>query len=317
VVPLILIVIMLALWLAPLTLKEQLLIYFLAEVTSAWESTMVLFVSLIAAVLQIGQLAQFIVDAATLGFCGGIQDQLATIDYLERKDQSCFDVVATLLPLSAIYGIASFGFIFCNAVAFRLMHAAITDRELAMRRKPSVSPGAMTGCQGFFVRRSLVAFGEAQMNNNAGTNSFQGGSMEPFNGNFKPTVPSSTRPNAKLMANSGNPVMSMEMDNGGDVASSNPMFGGQGNSYKQSYTNSLYSNKEEDDRLSSMPEKPYPNSTSSMAPGIPQVSQFECLYFRNPGKNFYSDSSHYDYTVRPVCLSVLAEGAQPRELAPL
>jgi hypothetical protein len=33
-----------------------------------------------------------------------------------------------------------------------------------------------------------------------------------------------------------------------------------------------------------------------------------------PGKNFYSDSPHYDYT---VCLYVLSEDVQPRELPSL
>ena len=44
-------------------------------------------------------------------------------------------------------------------MAWRLVDAALEDRELAMRRKLPISPGEMRGLRGFIVRRALEAFG--------------------------------------------------------------------------------------------------------------------------------------------------------------
>jgi hypothetical protein len=164
VLPLILCVLLVAIWLVPLTLREQLLLYFVAEILSAWEAVVVLVLSIIACILQISALAQFIVDAATGSICSALEDQLEKI-FPDPADAKCFDVIASLIPSSIVFIVAAILFVVTCAFAFRLIHTAIEDRELAMRRKPPHSPGEMTGLTGFVVRRSLEAFGASQVQN--------------------------------------------------------------------------------------------------------------------------------------------------------
>jgi len=164
IVPLLNCVLLIAIWLVPLTLREQLLLYFVAEVLSAWEAVLVLVFSAIACTLQISQLAQFIVNAATGSLCGALEDQLEKI-FPDPADAKCFDVIATLVPSSAVIIIAAVALTLASSVTFRLVHTAIEDRELAMRRKPPHSPGEMTGLTGFIIRRSLEAFGASQVQN--------------------------------------------------------------------------------------------------------------------------------------------------------
>jgi len=164
VIPLLLCVLLICIWIVPLTLREQVLLYFVAEVLSAWEAVMVLIVSFIAAVLQISELAQFIVEAATGSLCSALTNQIEKF-FPDPADAKCFNVVATLVPSGAIIIAAAILVLITSAVTFRLIHTAITDRELAMRRKPPHSPGEMTGLTGFLVRRSLEAFGASQIQN--------------------------------------------------------------------------------------------------------------------------------------------------------
>jgi len=162
VIPLALIVLLIVIWVVPMTLREQILLYFVASVLSAWETTLILVVSLIAAVLQISELAQFVVNSATGNLCSALTNAIQK--YFPNPEQAkCFDVVATLLPTSALYIAGTALLLLFGGVAFRLIHAAIEDRELAMRRKPPHSPGEMTGLSGFLVRRSLEAFGPSQV----------------------------------------------------------------------------------------------------------------------------------------------------------
>jgi hypothetical protein len=143
-------------------LREQLLLYFAAEILSAWETLLVLVLSLIGAVLQISQLAQFIVNYASGNLCTLIQQELQSY-FPNPSDAMCFNVIASLVPTSAIIICAAVAMLVSCAVGFRLMHAAIEDRELAMRRKPPHSPGDMNGLAGFLIRRCLEAFGASQI----------------------------------------------------------------------------------------------------------------------------------------------------------
>jgi hypothetical protein len=148
-----------ALWVSPLTLKEQLKLQFVCEILYCWDSLIVLVISVIACIFQVSQLAQFIVLNATGTFCSAIT---APLDFLfpnNSQDNKCFDVLATLAPTSPILFIACVLAIISMAVAFRLAFAAIDDREHAMRRKVPTMPGDMRGLGGFLVRRSLEAFG--------------------------------------------------------------------------------------------------------------------------------------------------------------
>ncbi|KAH9254574.1 hypothetical protein BASA81_007331 [Batrachochytrium salamandrivorans] len=214
ILPLILIIVLLVIWLVPLTLREQILLYFVAEVLSAWEACIILIISFVAAMLQISVLAQFIVENATAGICNGIKTQLAEI-FPDPMDAQCFDVTVHLLPMSGFLWFGTVGLVIFGGYAFRLMEAAIHDRELAMRRKPPHSPGEMTGCQGFYVRRSLEAFGQSQIQDEKNA----GGVANAFaqnQGAFSPH-------GASMQV--ANPVMSREMEQGGSSAP-NPMFSG-------------------------------------------------------------------------------------------
>jgi len=162
ILPLLLCILMVVIWVVPLTLREQLLLYFAAEILSAWETLLVLVLSLIGAVLQISQLAQFIVNYASGNLCTLIQQELQSY-FPNPSDAMCFNVIASLVPTSAIIICAAVAMLVSCAVGFRLMHAAIEDRELAMRRKPPHSPGDMNGLAGFLIRRCLEAFGASQI----------------------------------------------------------------------------------------------------------------------------------------------------------
>merc|ERR1712065_24406 len=59
-------------------------------------------------------------------------------------------------PVGSIFLLSTIAFMIMTAWIFRLMHAAIQDRDLAMRRKPPVSPGDMKGLEGMIIRRVLV-----------------------------------------------------------------------------------------------------------------------------------------------------------------
>lgn len=214
ILPLMVIIVLLVIWLVPLTLREQILLYFAAEVLSAWEACLILIVSFVAAKLQISILAQFIVDSATAGICNGIKSQLEEI-FPDPLDAKCFDVTVDLLPLSGFLWFGTIGLVLFGGYAFRLIESAIHDRELAMRRKPPHSPGEMTGCQGFYVRRSLEAFGQSQIQDEK----YAGGVANAFaqnQGAFSPH-------GASMQVT--NPVMSREMEQGGSSAP-NPMFSG-------------------------------------------------------------------------------------------
>ena len=90
VVPLAQLLILLLLWLAPLTLRRQKQWFVAAEVLNAWSALDVFIVSIIAALLQIRQFAQFIVG----GRCDAIDALLRK--YLPNAldgDPVCFDVV--------------------------------------------------------------------------------------------------------------------------------------------------------------------------------------------------------------------------------
>jgi len=227
IVPLLVCTVLLVIWMVPLTLKEQLLLYFMAEVLSAWEAVVVLLFSLIAAVLQISQLAQFIVNAATGNLCAGLQTQLARF-FPDPQDAQCFNVIAELQPATAILGLACAMLYIWGGIAFRLVHAAITDRELAMRRKPPHSPGHMRGCYGWLVRRSLEAFGQRQVPTNNIANQFaqQQGLYGGGSTSLTPSMSYSMQqqqqtPSMNYAMQMSNPVMQSETSK---LSSSNPQF---------------------------------------------------------------------------------------------
>ena len=157
--PLLLCVGVCVLWAVPLTLTEQLHLGFAIEVVWAWEAFIIAVFSVVVAVFQISELALFITDAASDSLCTLAQQPLQQLFPDEPSDQSCFNVVASMVPTGAVTAVAALALQAWACVAWRLCDAALTDRELAARRKMPLSPGDMTGLKGFLVRRALEARG--------------------------------------------------------------------------------------------------------------------------------------------------------------
>lgn len=213
IIPIVLMVLLTVIWVVPLTLREQLLLYFVAEVLSAWEAVMVLVVSLFAAMLQISVLAQFIVSALTGGICDAIEAQLQNV-FPNPQDAKCFDVSAVPRPVGfAVLCLAALGIIIFGGIAFRLIKAAVDDRELAMRRKPPHSPGEMTGLTGFLVRRSLEAFGASQIQNAGSVANLYAQGQGAFENNSY----------SQQMVPSMNPIMTRESA-GISIPTANPLY---------------------------------------------------------------------------------------------
>jgi hypothetical protein len=155
--PLLLVVSFLVLWLAPLTLKEQLLIYFVCEILFAWESSILVLAWFIGTALSVNDYISFVIGKATKGACDAIQEGLYGVDYVDRENQNCVDIIVSLQATFFIFVFGAIGFLVLSIVQFRLARAAIEDRELAMRRKPVVIPGDLWGLEGKLVRLTLTS----------------------------------------------------------------------------------------------------------------------------------------------------------------
>jgi hypothetical protein len=186
ILPLLILIMLGGMWTVPLTLQEQKLFFFACEVIYCWEALLVFIVSVLAAILQISVLAQFIVKHATGSLCTILEAPLKKI--FAAENAKCFDVTASLEPTGAIIIVGAVLAMAVTMVAFRLIHAALEDRELAMKRKHPHSPGQMTGLYGFVVRQSLEAFGGTgnaaqkleQMQQPNGQQGYGGGQISPY-----------------------------------------------------------------------------------------------------------------------------------------
>ena len=87
---------LLVLWFVPMTLTQQKIMFFVNEVISAWCALEVFVVVLIAALLEISKLAQFLIG----GNCDAINYYMKTaiqpLGFLTQYKATCFDVKATL-----------------------------------------------------------------------------------------------------------------------------------------------------------------------------------------------------------------------------
>lgn len=95
--PMALLLCLTALWVTPLTLAQQRMLFVLSEVLNAWSALDVFCLSIAAALLQIQQFVIFIVGDS----CDGINAILEQyMDPFLGGDDTCFDVIASLLPVS-------------------------------------------------------------------------------------------------------------------------------------------------------------------------------------------------------------------------
>jgi len=142
-----------------------------------------------------------------------------------------------LLPTTAVIGLACLGMIIWTSVCWRLLDAALLDRENAMRRKQPVSPGDMAGLRGFVVRRALEAYGPAGVR--VGDQADAMNMFAQAQGAFAPSARSMSPMPGYPGASSGdaaydqkmsrelgyaNPVMARETSEAGYSQANNPMF---------------------------------------------------------------------------------------------
>jgi len=165
ILPLLNIIMLCVVWAAPLTLQEQQRFEFIAEILFAWEALGILVISLIAAVFQISEVASFIVDAATGTLCSQLQlySPLQKLFPTDPSQAQCLNLIASIDTPGIILFASAALLLITEGIAFRMIRAAIRDRDLAMRRHAPVSPGEMKGLEGFFVRQTLEPFGASQV----------------------------------------------------------------------------------------------------------------------------------------------------------
>jgi len=117
--------VLLYLWIMPLTVKSQLRLYKLSEVFYAWSAVEVFILAIIASLLEISQFAQFIIGDK----CDGINKILAIFfDKILDGDDKCFDVIATLTHGCWVLFGAAFVFIFVCLALQGICHAALDER---------------------------------------------------------------------------------------------------------------------------------------------------------------------------------------------
>jgi len=126
--PILLCIIIVCIFHMKMTVRDQKRFLFMAEVVAAWDATLVFFVSLVAALLQLSQLAQFIVKEATGTYCSALEEPLLAIG-VNEVDAKCFDVLADIESTSIVFILGSFLTLGNLFYSLPLMRAAIQDRD--------------------------------------------------------------------------------------------------------------------------------------------------------------------------------------------
>ena len=125
-VPLVHLLVLLMLWVVPLSFAWQRKVFVLTEVLNAWSALEVFVISIIAAVLEIRQFAAFIVGDK----CDPINGILK--DYFNQdldNDAKCFDVIATLEAGCWILFAACIIYLGVATLVMRVCHRAIKEHE--------------------------------------------------------------------------------------------------------------------------------------------------------------------------------------------
>eukprot|EP01105_Mastigella_eilhardi_P004641 TRINITY_DN161_c0_g1_i1.p1 TRINITY_DN161_c0_g1~~TRINITY_DN161_c0_g1_i1.p1 ORF type:complete len:1006 (-),score=278.27 TRINITY_DN161_c0_g1_i1:44-3061(-) len=119
------IVMLLFLWLVPMSRRIQRYSFSLCEVLNAWAALEVFVVSIVAALLEIQQFAQFMVE----GKCDGVNAIVEKyFDDIVDGDDTCFDVIATLRRGCWLMFAASVMYIATAVVVMRTCHKALRER---------------------------------------------------------------------------------------------------------------------------------------------------------------------------------------------
>jgi len=117
---------LLILWLLPLSRKSQRRIYILTEILNAWSAIDVFVISVIAALLEISQFAQFIIGNR----CDQINYYLALYlnDVLKGVDK-CFDVITKLDTGCWLLFAGCVSYVVSSFFVMRACHRALSNRE--------------------------------------------------------------------------------------------------------------------------------------------------------------------------------------------
>jgi len=125
-VPLAHITVLLFLWLVPLTTKTKKRVFVLTEVLNAWSALEVFVISIMAALLEIRQFAQFIVGDK----CNLVNQILSQyFDNLLNGDDRCFDVIATLDKGCWILFAACVIYLIVATIVMKTCYQALHEKE--------------------------------------------------------------------------------------------------------------------------------------------------------------------------------------------
>jgi len=125
-IPLTLLIFLLFLWLVPLSHKSQSKLYIITEILNAWAAIDVFVISIIAALLEISQFAQFIIGDR----CDLINQIL--VEYFNGElngVDKCFDVVTKLDAGCWLLFGGCISYIISSVVVMRTCHRALENRD--------------------------------------------------------------------------------------------------------------------------------------------------------------------------------------------
>eukprot|EP00659_Diplonema_papillatum_P003387 gene3387-5303_t len=138
--PVVQICMLLVLWLAPLTLREQKITFFLNEVVAAWCAIEVFVIVLIATLMQIEKFAIFLIGDSCDYINWFMAEVLHPLGYLTKYEAKCFDVDAKLVSGCWILFAA---FILSNVaylIAWKYAHKMIMDRHRTHEERVPLCP---------------------------------------------------------------------------------------------------------------------------------------------------------------------------------
>jgi hypothetical protein len=134
VMPLFFLILMLIMWVIPLKLTSYRKLVVYAEVANAWNAIDVFVVSVVAALFEIQQFAEFIIGDS----CDAVNELLEEKNPNPDGDNKCFDVTAGLLPNFWVLGLAAVLMMTFGLWLLRTAQCNLTDRRLDDRDKSGV-----------------------------------------------------------------------------------------------------------------------------------------------------------------------------------
>jgi hypothetical protein len=143
--PLMFLCCMLVAWVIPLRLSSYRKLVVLAEVANAWNAIDVFVVSVVAALFEIQQFAEFIIGDS----CDAINELLEEKNPNPDGDNKCFDVTAGLLPKFWVLGLAA-----GMMMTFGIWLLRMAQQDLSNRREKDRGLKNTAGLDGEIMLRS-------------------------------------------------------------------------------------------------------------------------------------------------------------------